>query len=103
MLTSAPRHNHARSRGVGTAGRTVYSVTSDGRRRLLRADDDRVRPDTNQPGASNVSSRQKERGDRTGIRIELDVVDGADVVATRGCLLYTSPSPRDRQKSRMPS
>ena len=21
----------------------------------------------------------------------------------RGCLLYTSPSPRDRQKSRMPS
>ena len=23
--------------------------------------------------------------------------------ATTGCLLYTSPSPRDRQKSRMPS
>ena len=23
--------------------------------------------------------------------------------ATKGCLLYTSPSPRDRQKSRMPS
>ena len=22
---------------------------------------------------------------------------------TKGCLLYTSPSPRDRQKSRMPS
>ena len=35
--------------------------------------------------------------------------DGHDIVATnRGyvlqdCLLYTSPSPRDRQKSRMPS
>ena len=26
-----------------------------------------------------------------------------DVAATGGCLLYTSPSPRDRQKSRMPS
>ena len=25
------------------------------------------------------------------------------VVITSGCLLYTSPSPRDRQKSRMPS
>ena len=25
------------------------------------------------------------------------------VVWTDGCLLYTSPSPRDRQKSRMPS
>ena len=26
-----------------------------------------------------------------------------DPVRDRGCLLYTSPSPRDRQKSRMPS
>ena len=25
------------------------------------------------------------------------------VLAQQGCLLYTSPSPRDRQKSRMPS
>ena len=24
-------------------------------------------------------------------------------LADKGCLLYTSPSPRDRQKSRMPS
>ena len=27
----------------------------------------------------------------------------ASVVLTDACLLYTSPSPRDRQKSRMPS
>ena len=27
----------------------------------------------------------------------------AGVAKTSGCLLYTSPSPRDRQKSRMPS
>src|SRR5665213_189560 len=26
-----------------------------------------------------------------------------DRIAVSGCLLYTSPSPRDRQKSRMPS
>ena len=25
------------------------------------------------------------------------------VISVKGCLLYTSPSPRDRQKSRMPS
>ena len=31
------------------------------------------------------------------------VVDLADGVKVGGCLLYTSPSPRDRQKSRMPS
>ena len=28
---------------------------------------------------------------------------GKYVAKTEGCLLYTSPSPRDRQKSRMPS
>ena len=28
--------------------------------------------------------------------------DGCSIAAV-GCLLYTSPSPRDRQKSRMPS
>ena len=27
----------------------------------------------------------------------------AEVIAYTSCLLYTSPSPRDRQKSRMPS
>ena len=32
------------------------------------------------------------------------VIDSADSVAKlEACLLYTSPSPRDRQKSRMPS
>ena len=29
--------------------------------------------------------------------------NSATVVLYKGCLLYTSPSPRDRQKSRMPS
>ena len=28
---------------------------------------------------------------------------GADIVETNTCLLYTSPSPRDRTRSRMPS
>ena len=28
---------------------------------------------------------------------------GISEVGTKNCLLYTSPSPRDRQKSRMPS
>ena len=31
------------------------------------------------------------------------VNDAADLVTVKTCLLYTSPSPRDRQKSRMPS
>ena len=28
---------------------------------------------------------------------------GKDIYSNKNCLLYTSPSPRDRQKSRMPS
>eukprot|EP01017_Pseudomicrothorax_dubius_P018546 TRINITY_DN20499_c0_g1_i1.p1 TRINITY_DN20499_c0_g1~~TRINITY_DN20499_c0_g1_i1.p1 ORF type:complete len:142 (-),score=35.21 TRINITY_DN20499_c0_g1_i1:10-435(-) len=33
----------------------------------------------------------------------VDVLDFVNVVDFSDCLLYTSPSPRDRQKSRMPS
>ena len=32
-----------------------------------------------------------------------DEISGTLVIYSGSCLLYTSPSPRDRQKSRMPS
>ena len=39
-----------------------------------------------------------------GVRVPMDVKVGDVVLYSKyGCLLYTSPSPRDRQKSRMPS
>ena len=41
-------------------------------------------------------------GDRTGARRLLDVTSNFKIL-TSGCLLYTSPSPRDRTRSRMPS
>ena len=47
------------------------------------------------PAAPQVLVTSVERRD-VPIVIEL-------VGQTKGCLLYTSPSPRDRQKSRMPS
>ena len=34
---------------------------------------------------------------------DADIVNAIYYAANNGCLLYTSPSPRDRQKSRMPS
>ena len=34
---------------------------------------------------------------------EVDALGGAMAAATDDCLLYTSPSPRDRTRSRMPS
>ena len=36
-------------------------------------------------------------------RIQIDRPARAVVITIHTCLLYTSPSPRDRQKSRMPS
>ena len=33
----------------------------------------------------------------------LDPIDPGHKVATQACLLYTSPSPRDKRQSRMPS
>ena len=33
----------------------------------------------------------------------IDVEEQANLITVKTCLLYTSPSPRDRQKSRMPS
>ena len=32
-----------------------------------------------------------------------EVTNNSLFICIKGCLLYTSPSPRDRQKSRMPS
>ena len=41
--------------------------------------------------------------DVTGVHLKLADTPGHLQVQGKGCLLYTSPSPRDRQKSRMPS
>ena len=59
------------------------------------------------PGCDNFDVPQGERESRTtrafgGTRATTGGRDVADVTINV-CLLYTSPSPRDRQKSRMPS
>mgnify|MGYP003381644063 CR=1 FL=1 len=61
--------------------------------------------------ASDVYKRQAQAWEKNGVGYE-DVLfrdngEGNDLVAKDGiytsCLLYTSPSPRDRTRSRMPS
>ena len=49
-----------------------------------------------------VSSKKKEVASKSAKAKELDH-DLNNLLMTIPCLLYTSPSPRDRQKSRMPS
>ena len=47
----------------------------------------------------------RDESDRDGLRVVIELKRDADpdIVLNQLCLLYTSPSPRDRQKSRMPS
>ena len=47
-----------------------------------------------------VTVGEKDAWDWIGLFKEWDKVS---LILHQGCLLYTSPSPRDRQKSRMPS
>ena len=51
----------------------------------------------------NFSLQELTKSD-TAIRKGIDNEPNADQIdKLKACLLYTSPSPRDRQKSRMPS
>ena len=36
-------------------------------------------------------------------KLKVDVIEAGFAASSPGCLLYTSPSPRDRTRSRMPS
>ena len=51
------------------------------------------------PYGARTDARLREHFDRL-----IDRINASEVTAlTQGCLLYTSPSPRDRTRSRMPS
>ena len=52
---------------------------------------------TESPLAAEQLRRMVAEREREELRLQLEKVNG------KACLLYTSPSPRDRQKSRMPS
>ena len=57
-------------------------------------------------GLGNVVEVQQLLGDNKVRAVSMRSTDGLKRGVTAvdlGCLLYTSPSPRDRQKSRMPS
>ena len=57
------------------------------------------------PAYFNDSQRQatKDAGEIAGLQVERIINEPTAAALAYGCLLYTSPSPRDRQKSRMPS
>ena len=64
-------------KGVLLAGAALYAITAHG----------------------GLAHAQESLG---GLGVNVNVNEG-DQLFLEACLLYTSPSPRDRQKSRMPS
>ena len=54
--------------------------------------------------AIDIIDEKKQNDEKTALQIWKDGLSNVmPHVEVRSCLLYTSPSPRDRQKSRMPS
>ena len=55
------------------------------------------------PLRERLERKDKESLGEDDLKVLLDSLKELEKVQSHDCLLYTSPSPRDRQKSRMPS
>ena len=53
--------------------------------------------------ASSAASGGDDGAEKAGISASAEVSAAPTAKSAKGCLLYTSPSPRDRTRSRMPS
>ena len=52
--------------------------------------------------SDDLASAMQELGFTSDVPLEI-AIGGTQIYEIEGCLLYTSPSPRDRTRSRMPS
>ena len=117
--TEASAFQSSSGRGGTEAGDAVYNGAAAGMRAYNR---DAAGRNTHQPDAvaaasagassSELSDSDNEPLNPSGLVFFLRAMDVKSIIIiiiidNRGlnarCLLYTSPSPRDRQKSRMPS
>ena len=67
---------------------------------LVELETDKVTVEVPAPASGKLSSISAEPGVTVNVGALLGMIEEG---AAGSCLLYTSPSPRDRQKSRMPS
>ena len=81
---------------------TPSEMINEGVRRAYTHPDNKLRASIlNDPAGTRTNTR-----DNSPAVIHTEIVAGDKVeidIAAKGCLLYTSPSPRDRTRSRMPS
>ena len=55
------------------------------------------------PSVYEITSSKNDVYTLTSVENESNVIEGVEIDSIHGCLLYTSPSPRDKRQSRMPS
>ena len=91
----------SKSGGRNNKGRITTRHVGGGHKRRYRVIDFK----RNKDGIPAVVERLEYDPNRTANIALIKYADGERryILAPKGCLLYTSPSPRDRQKSRMPS
>ena len=70
---------------------------------ILEISTDKVDTEVPSPFSGTVSSLLVEEGETVEVGSPLLELDGTSTENLNACLLYTSPSPRDLRRSRMPS
>ena len=78
----------------------IKNLTSKCKRAYIAGDDDQA---IFKWAGADVNTFQSYPGDSIILNKSFRIPQSHHFVASEICLLYTSPSPRDRQKSRMPS
>ena len=102
--TSNPRHIQGGSPQGSILGCLLFTLTTDG----LDAEIDYSENEGNEAVLEREDDIDRFQVDMSLARIVSDAesrlgINNITVERREDCLLYTSPSPRDRQKSRMPS
>ena len=100
----------ALARPEGLSDISVYEAVSNIMAKVKTGGDEAVSEltakfDGVKPASLRVSTAELETAWRTLPKAQRDAINIAkkNIETFHNCLLYTSPSPRDRQKSRMPS
>ena len=74
---------------------------------ILEISTDKVDTEVPSPFNGTVTSLLVEEGETVEVGVSLLELNGGkpetEEISSRDCLLYTSPSPRDKRQSRMPS
>ena len=70
---------------------------------IVAAEDQEIVDDVKQNGGQAILTKNEHKTGTDRIYEVFQKINSADIDLVMNCLLYTSPSPRDMRRSRMPS